>query len=288
MPCGPSLASKLLCLQAVGCESGEARMSGGRRPRIEVVRVSSTERAKLRPLLEGGVQLQARFKHHRSNNYASCGSLDDAHCRHLRYESQGSEGRQPPLATKSCDDIFAGQLSGSPFTWQDATRSAEHLCPDATHARCATLPAGEATRSEGHIHQITRMQATTTAPLTTRLRLITFLKKLSPRPRRLTSKVLRAQNVFPWVVMELAGRRSEQQAVGLAGRCHSEDSTASDRSFAVAVRINRQRKQQALASALQAKEPSQQAPAAPRIVIASPGPSPAPRPGPQQCSVMSG
>jgi hypothetical protein len=41
-------------------------------------------------------------------------------------------GRKPPLATKSLDNIFARQLTygteqGSPFLWQDATRSEEQL-----------------------------------------------------------------------------------------------------------------------------------------------------------------
>ena len=47
------------------------------RPKIEVVRLPSTERAKLKPLLEGGIQLEAQFQHMRYGDYASYSSLDD-------------------------------------------------------------------------------------------------------------------------------------------------------------------------------------------------------------------
>ena len=48
------------------------------RPKIEVMRLASTERAKLKPLLEGGIQLEAQFQHMRYGDYASYSSLDDA------------------------------------------------------------------------------------------------------------------------------------------------------------------------------------------------------------------
>ncbi|KAJ8895440.1 hypothetical protein PR048_000772 [Dryococelus australis] len=83
-----------------------------------------------------------------------------------------------------------------------------------------------------------------------RFRLISLLKKLSPRPRRFSNKVLKAQNVFPWVVVEFSnkdlGSKNEQPGTHDAGRCNSEDSNASDKSFAMTVRINKLRKQQVL------------------------------------------
>jgi hypothetical protein len=58
------------------------------RPKIQVVRLPSYEQAKLRPLLEGGVQLQAQFQHMRYGDYASCSSLDDANKQCFRYRTR--------------------------------------------------------------------------------------------------------------------------------------------------------------------------------------------------------
>lgn len=50
----------------------------------------------------------------------------------IRFCDHEYMGHKPPLATKSLDNIFARQLTygteqGSPFLWQDATRSEEQL-----------------------------------------------------------------------------------------------------------------------------------------------------------------
>jgi hypothetical protein len=55
------------------------------RPKIQVVRLPSYEQAKLRPLLEGGVQLQAQFQHMRFGDYVSYSSSDDANKQYFRY-----------------------------------------------------------------------------------------------------------------------------------------------------------------------------------------------------------
>lgn len=58
------------------------------RPKIEVVRLPSYEQAKLRPLLEGGIQLQAQFKHVRYGDYVSYSSLEDGNKQYFRYETR--------------------------------------------------------------------------------------------------------------------------------------------------------------------------------------------------------
>ena len=58
------------------------------RPKIQVVRLPSYEQAKLRPLLEGGVQLQAQFQHMRYGDYASYSSLDDTNKQCFRYRTK--------------------------------------------------------------------------------------------------------------------------------------------------------------------------------------------------------
>jgi hypothetical protein len=55
------------------------------RPKIQVVRLPSCEQAKLRPLLEGGVQLQAQYQHVLYGDYVSCSSLDEAKKQYFRY-----------------------------------------------------------------------------------------------------------------------------------------------------------------------------------------------------------
>jgi hypothetical protein len=61
------------------------------RPKIEVVRLPSHERAKLRPLLEGGVQLRAQFEHVRYGDYASYSSLEDGNKQYFRYALRKSK-----------------------------------------------------------------------------------------------------------------------------------------------------------------------------------------------------
>jgi hypothetical protein len=61
------------------------------RPKIEVVRLPSHEQAKLRPLLEGGVQLQAQFEHVRYGDYVSYSSLEDGNKQYFRYETRRSQ-----------------------------------------------------------------------------------------------------------------------------------------------------------------------------------------------------
>lgn len=56
------------------------------RPKIQVLRLPSYEQAKLRPLLEGGVQLRAQFQHMRYGDYAS--SFDDANKQCFRYRTR--------------------------------------------------------------------------------------------------------------------------------------------------------------------------------------------------------
>lgn len=47
------------------------------KPKIEVLRIPSGEHEKFMHLIEGGIQLQAKFKHIRCNDYVSCNSLDE-------------------------------------------------------------------------------------------------------------------------------------------------------------------------------------------------------------------
>lgn len=61
------------------------------RPKIEVVRLPSHEQAKLRPLLEGGVQLRAQFQHLRYGDYASYSSLDNGNKQCFRYRARKSK-----------------------------------------------------------------------------------------------------------------------------------------------------------------------------------------------------
>jgi hypothetical protein len=63
-------------------------------------------------------------------------------------------GQKASLATKSLDNIFARQLSsgteqGSPFLWQDATRSEEQLYHASYSLPGATCPANKGSRFSG-------------------------------------------------------------------------------------------------------------------------------------------
>jgi hypothetical protein len=69
------------------------------RPKIEVVHLPLYEQAKLRPLLEGGVQLQAQYQHVRYGNYASYSSLEDGNKQFLRYETGKSKLLFTPYIT---------------------------------------------------------------------------------------------------------------------------------------------------------------------------------------------
>ncbi|CAG2054939.1 unnamed protein product, partial [Timema podura] len=215
-------------------------MSKTPRPKIEILRLPSNERAKLLPLLEGGIQMQAEYKHHRSGDYASYSSLEEATNKHVfRYQRHNAPKRKPhlrdcaPLATKSCDNIFARHRvcevgvaeSDSPFTWRDTTRSEEHL-----------------------YHTSTQMQPQA-SPHSTKSRLSALLKKLSPRPKRSNSKTPATPNTFPWVMIEFSNKevKKDELDVKHSTRCNSEDSSVSDRSFALTVSANKLRKEQALA-----------------------------------------
>jgi hypothetical protein len=72
----------------------------------------------------------------------------------IRFCDHEYMGHKPPLATKSLDNIFARQLTygteqGSPFLWQDATRSEEQLY-HAPHTFSETAgPSNKASRFSG-------------------------------------------------------------------------------------------------------------------------------------------
>nr|CAD7198139.1 unnamed protein product [Timema douglasi] len=248
-------------------------MSKTPRPKIEVLRLPSNERAKLLPLLEGGIQMQAEYKHHRSGDYASYSSLEEAtNKRVFRYQRHNAPKRKPhlrdcaPLATKSCDNIFARHRvcevgvaeSDNPFTWRDTTRSEEHL-----------------------YHTSTQMQPQA-SPHSTKSRLSALLKKLSPRPRRLNSKTPATPSTFPWVMVEFSNKevKKDELDVKHSTRCNSEDSSVSDKSFALTVSANKLRKEQALAKKNENSRKKQQPLhhllrsliTPPRILIASPSP----------------
>ncbi|GFG33681.1 hypothetical protein Cfor_12295, partial [Coptotermes formosanus] len=195
------------------------------RPKIQVVRLPSYEQAKLRPLLEGGVQLQAQFQHMRFGDYVSYSSSDDANKQYFSFHDHGYMGQKASLATKSLDNIFARQLSsgteqGSPFLWQDATRSEEQLYHASYSLPGATCPANKGSRFSG-----------------ARSRISALLKKLSPRPRH---KAAAPSSPCPWVVVEFSNKDLESPDV--SGRASS---VTSDHSFDMAVRASRLRRQQA-------------------------------------------
>nr|CAD7442005.1 unnamed protein product [Timema bartmani] len=174
-------------------------MSKTPRPKIEILRLPSNERAKLLPLLEGGIQMQAEYKHHRSGDYASYSSLEEA----------------------TNKRVFRSRLSA-------------------------------------------------------------LLKKLSPRPRRSNSKTPATPNTFPWVMIEFSNKEVKKDKLDVkhSTRCNSEDSSVSDRSFALTVSANKLRKEQALAKKNDNPRKQQQPLhhilrsliTPPRILIASPSP----------------
>lgn len=193
------------------------------RPKIEVVRLPSHERAKLRPLLEGGVQLRAQFQHLRYGDYASYSSLDNGNKQCFRFCDHEYMGHKPPLATKSLDNIFARQLTygteqGSPFLWQDATRSEEQLY-HAPHTFSGTpCSANKASRFSGARSHISAL-----------------LKKLSLWPHHKA-----APPNSPWVVVESSSQDPKcPDATGWV------NSVTSDQSFNMDLQATRLRKEQA-------------------------------------------
>ncbi|XP_069702984.1 uncharacterized protein [Periplaneta americana] len=194
------------------------------RPKIEVVRLPSCEQAKLRPLLEGGVQLQAQFQHMRYGDYASYSSLEDGSKQSFRFQDHDYMGRKTPLATKSLDNIFAKQLSsgaerGSPFLWRDVTRSEEQLYHTPKSFSGTTYLRNKVARFSGARSCITAL-----------------LKKLSPRPHHKTGS---PNNPCPWVVVEFSNQ--DLDSPNASGWTNS---VTSDHSFDMAVQANKLQKQQ--------------------------------------------
>ncbi|XP_067003721.2 uncharacterized protein [Anabrus simplex] len=202
------------------------------KPKIEVVRMPSSEQAKLRPLIEDGVQLRAEFKHIRCGDYISYRSLewDRDYYRFTEEDHQNAKQQKsytaPPLSTKSCDNIFARQvvcererergIVGNPLSWRDATRSEEMLYSSPSKHQRPQMSC----RSTGNVAQST----------STRSRITALFKKLSPRLRRPAPKPASC----PWILVEFSPRDLEPGVT--ERRDGSHDSTTSDKSFEIALR----------------------------------------------------
>ncbi|XP_039309528.1 uncharacterized protein LOC105196174 isoform X2 [Solenopsis invicta] len=251
------------------------RKSGGgeARPKIEIVRVSSIERSNFRPL--DGVQLRATYSHVRVGTY--CPEPEAAGGGGGGGGDGGPAENKPPieqtrrfkknlgpvsrllrrrhhatcLATKSCDNIYSVNRNSNSLDWrvnQNANeqdlQARQSSSLDWRVGRSVTFGSnqlhwGNATQS---VEQLSRSAPLTSDHLqtpSTRSKLVSLLRRLSPRLSRPGSKgsLQSSPTICPWVQVEYSTESIE------TGR--REESQETDASFQQELQLNELRKRMA-------------------------------------------
>ncbi|XP_024874212.1 uncharacterized protein LOC112456120 [Temnothorax curvispinosus] len=243
------------------------RKSGGEaRPKIEIVRVSSIERSNFRPL--DGVQLRATYSHVRVGTY----------CPEPEPAAGGPTENKPPieqtrrfkknlgpvsrllrrrhhatcLATKSCDNIYSVNRNSNSLDWR-VNQNANEQDLQARQSSSLDWRVGRSvTFSSNRLHwgNATRSaeQLSRSAPLTsdhlqtpsTRSKLVSLLRRLSPRLSRPGSKgsLQSSPTICPWVQVEYSTESIE------GGK--REESQENDASFQQELQLNELRKRMAV------------------------------------------
>ncbi|KAL0122853.1 hypothetical protein PUN28_007496 [Cardiocondyla obscurior] len=242
------------------------RKSGGEvRPKIEIVRVSSIERSNFRPL--DGVQLRATYSHVRVGTYCpepeATGGQATENKPPIEQTRRFKKNLGPVsrllkrrhhatcLATKSCDNIYSVNKNSNSLDWR-VTQNANEQDLQARQSSSLDWRVGRSvTFSSNQLHwgNATRSaeQLSRSAPLTsdhlqtpsTRSKLVSLLRRLSPRLSRPGSKgsLQSSPTICPWVQVEYSAESIE------GGK--REESQEHDASFQQELQLNELRKRMA-------------------------------------------
>ncbi|XP_011641871.1 uncharacterized protein LOC105430172 isoform X2 [Pogonomyrmex barbatus] len=243
----------------------EKKSGGEARPKIEIVRVSSIERSNFRPL--DGVQLRATYSHVRVGTY----------CPEPEATSGPTIENKPPieqtrrfkknlgpvsrllrrrhhatcLATKSCDNIYSVNRNSNSLDWRVSQNANEQDLQARQSSSLDWRVGRSVTFGSNRLHwgNTTRSaeQLSRSAPLTsdhlqtpsTRSKLVSLLRRLSPRLSRPGSKgsLQSSPTICPWVQVEYSTESIE------GGK--REESQESDASFQQELQLNELRKRMA-------------------------------------------
>ncbi|XP_032688595.1 uncharacterized protein LOC116852398 isoform X1 [Odontomachus brunneus] len=239
------------------------RRGGEARPKIEIVRVSSIERSNFRPL--DGVQLRATYSHVRVGTYCPEPEARLAESKPpIEQQARRFKKNLGPvsrllrrrhqatcLATKSCDNIYSVNRNSNSLDWR-VGQSANEQGLQARQSSSLDWRVGRSvTFGSNRLHwrDATRSaeQLSRSAPLTsdhlqtpsTRSKLVSLLRRLSPRLSRPGSKgsLQSSPTICPWVQVEYSTESIE------GGR--REESQESDASFQQELQLNELRKRMA-------------------------------------------
>ncbi|KAH0947785.1 hypothetical protein HN011_006898 [Eciton burchellii] len=241
--------------------------SGETRPKIEIVRVSSIERSNFRPL--DGVQLRATYSHVRVGTYcpepeAAADRLQTAENRPPIELTRRFKKNLGPvsrllrrrhhatcLATKSCDNIYSVNRNSNSLDWrvgqgahEQGLRPRQSSSLDWRVGRSVTFGSNrlhwrDATRSAEQLSRSAPLASDHLQTPSTRSKLVSLLRRLSPRLSRPGSKgsLQSSPTICPWVQVEYS---TESIDVG-----RQEESQESDASFQQELQLNELRKRMA-------------------------------------------
>ncbi|XP_012535325.1 uncharacterized protein LOC105836083 [Monomorium pharaonis] len=243
------------------------RKSGGEaRPKIEIVRVSSIERSNFRPL--DGVQLRATYSHVRVGTYCpepeAAGGGGPTETKPPIEQTRRFKKNLGPvsrllrrrhhatcLATKSCDNIYSVNRNSSSLDWrvnQNANeqdlQARQSSSLDWRVGRSVTFGSnrlhwGNATRSAEQLSRSAPLTSDHLQTPSTRSKLVSLLRRLSPRLSRPGSKgsLQSSPTICPWVQVEYSAESIE------TGR--REEAQETDTSFQQELQLNELRKRMA-------------------------------------------
>ncbi|XP_034950368.1 uncharacterized protein [Chelonus insularis] len=223
------------------------------RPKIEIVRVSSIERANFRPL--DGVQLRAAYSHLRIGTFCPEPEIEITPCENksinqpkkfkktLGPVSRLLRRRQGTcLTTKSCDNIYSVNKSSSGLDWKIGQRSTESALQsrqsnslDWRMGRKVNTDWQNTSRSAEHLLSRSPRISGLRIP-TTKSKIVSLFRRLSPRLSRPGSKhsLPSSPIVCPWIHVEYSS-----ESVTDARR---EESQESDVSYQQELQLNELRK----------------------------------------------
>ncbi|KYN04102.1 PREDICTED: uncharacterized protein LOC108772909 [Cyphomyrmex costatus] len=245
----------------------EKKSGGEARPKIEIVRVSSIERSHFRPL--DGVQLRATYSHVRMGTYcpepeaAAGGPTENKPPAPIEQTRRFKKNLGPVsrllrrrhnatcLATKSCDNIYSVNRNSNSLDWrvnQNANeqdlQARQSSSLDWRVGRSVTFSSnqlhwGNATRSAEQLSRSTPLTSDHLQTPSTRSKLVSLLRRLSPRLSRPGSKgsLQSSPTICPWVQVEYSTESIEGSK--------REESQENDASFQQELQLNELRKRMA-------------------------------------------
>lgn len=235
------------------------------RPKIEIVRVSSIERRNFRPL--DGVQLRAAYSHVRVGIYCPesettkpvvCDTKPPIEYTRKFKKNLGPVSRllrrrhhATCLATKSCDNIYTVNRNSNSLDWrlgqsgnEQGLQSRQSSSLDWRVGRSVTFGSNKlhwrnATRSAEQLSANTPIGSDHIQTPSTKSKLVSLLRRLSPRLSRPGSKgsLQSSPTICPWVQVEYS-----TESIDATKR---EESQESDLSFQQELQLNELRKRMA-------------------------------------------